>query len=329
LFAPYCCIESGDLEDGSSPATTSVNDVSLESFVGDFPVLDHVLLTRSDASHYHTFRSILAQFQSITNQAKQNKCVEVLKCLIATMPQYPPSMVQPFSEHLITMLDGKCPELLARIIMRNPSFVPGGIDRPTVTISLRIGEILSVRDPQMFDDRIVQFTAEMMMEQAERGKTILRAMVDRLFEEDRVTMSVYQLIFKLIPFIPDSILFVRCPESGLAISALAPWSLIKPQQFCGAVAFGLIRLYRFAYSAVQAFAKSQTLTNLVPWHRLSISGASAVDALVFAIWRSGLGVWQFKNARSDSKLAFGSIIASLLTCVEMPTVGNMVRCCRR
>jgi hypothetical protein len=105
--------------------------------------------------------------------------------------------------------------------------------------------------------------------------------------------------------------------------------LIKPLQFCGAVASGLIRLYRFAYSAVQTFAKSQAITNLVPWHRLSISGTSAVDALVFAIWRSPLGVWQLKNARADSKLAFGSIIASLLTCVELPTVGNMVRCCRR
>jgi hypothetical protein len=243
------------------------------------------------------------------------------------MPNYPPTFVQPFSETVVTFLDEKVPDLLSALIMRNPLLVPRTILRVTVKTSHLIGDILAIEDPVRFDSAIAQFTSSLSREGAVRSGAVIRRMIERLFAENRATRAVFGLVHKLFDLIPEQILFVKCPDSSIATSKVVPFSLIKLANFQGETAFAIIKLYRFSFSAVQAFVKAPNIGSVVPLHRLSISGLAADDALLFALQlnQKVLDVIAGRDVRTDARLAFGAILACLLTCTELPSLGAFVR----
>jgi hypothetical protein len=331
MFPPYYCIETLDetLDETPSPQPSSI-DVSLERFIPDFPILDQFVVTNSDSSHYRVLRSMIVKLHSLVNHAKFSKCLEATKLLISFMPTYPRTFVVPMSELYSAFLDDKAPDLFSVIIIRNPALIPPNPHRATVKLGHQLGEILSIQDAQQFDQSLLQFSKSLTPDSAGSGQILFRAFFEYLFTENRATKSTFAVLYRLFELIPEQIFSLKCPESGLALSKIIPYSLIKPIEFYSVQAFEIIKLYRFAFSIVQTFLKSPNLISIIPLHRLTVSGLSAIDSLLFAFHRTPrlLETLSNRELRKETRLAFGSVLASLLTCVELPSLGIFVRATR-
>lgn len=326
MFPEYYCIEANDFADVPK-ASLSSTEIDITKYVDDFPVLDRILFTRSPATHYHVVRSMIAKITEITNTEKLRCAIDVLRYLVATMPRYPDGMVRPLNDSAIHILSGKSPDLLPILVIRNPSF---GLksENELIKMSVVVGGAMNETQPDAFEVRIRRLSDELTNDKAKMSASVLKYLIETTITENRQSNAVYALIHKLLFAIPDELLYMKGINTRVVVKTVIPYSLSDASSFDKVSALKTLVLYRFAYDVVKGIIDQRSMASIIPFHRLSISGSAAVDALLFALWRFKKDIWPVmfsKSTSSDVKLAFGSVICCLLTCVELPSLKLFVK----
>lgn len=325
LFAPYRLLLKSDFAKYSKDSSSSLTGTDLSQHVQNYPIIEHYLLIPSPMSHYQVLRKLV--FDLLNIKSHQDQCVQVLNDFVKDMPKYPPEIIHPFSMQVINKLKTIAPKVFLTINLINPDLVPKGCDdEPKDEIYTSIRAILNEHDQKEIDNRILKINRILSHEKVLANESLIGKMFEKLIQNNNCSQIVLSLLYNLIPIIPNTLLFMQIPETQTEdLILLIPLSLISPLEI-NITILSNIQLLKFSFLVVQRMQEKMNTESVIPLHRLTLSGSSAIESVIFTLRKFPKTITLFrKKAEFEAKVAFGAVLNCLLTCVEIPELKYFVK----
>lgn len=324
MFPPYRFLEKSDFaayyKDSSSSKGTD-----LSQYVQGYPIIEHYLLIPSPMSHYQVLRKLI--FDLLYVKYHQESCILALNDFVKDMPKYPDEIVHPFSLSVINKLKKIAPKVFLVINLINPQLIPSDFieDQVDDTYNL-IRTVLKEHDQDRIDKLIEQINATLTPEKITSNENLLAKMFEQLILNNNCSHTVLLLLNSLLPVIPSSLIFLKIPDIQTEnLILLIPLSLISPSEITIAI-LSNVQLIKFSYLVIENMQAKLTTESVIPLHRLTLSGSSAIEAVIFSLRRLPKTISIFrKKAQFDAKVAFGAVLTCILTCVEIPELKYFVQ----
>ena len=323
LFSPYSYISDSDIN-FVSPDTSDGTPKSFDinKYIKKYPILREFQLFNNNFSNQKVLNYFLYKYY----HEDIKDVYDILIYIIDNMPAENDE-IRTFDKTYLNNFEND--PLLIKIMLKYPKLFEKGT--PQVSKLCKIVKVLDDKNIKEIEKLFNNGFYELI-----DNKNICECLKDKLVElfqyfDDNGELFSSKWLQKFF-----SMLLFKIPETMFSLNlnneydAKEDYYLLSfPDEIKNKDFVGSIKYYKFSYYLIKSLANNIdeiTVKSLVPLHRLTLSKQIGIDALLYGLNQHPEFVKSIIDKAKDYKvrLFFASIIATLMTCVEIPFLKTFI-----
>jgi len=302
----------------------------LETYINTFPHLVEFICFPNPRNHYESLRIFIAKFVSSVKKGAGNvldensvSILNTIEVFLSNSPIYDDSYCQTLRIDVIEMLLKHRPSIVFSIHLKNPHLLPSVyLENSFYRMFRFVCEFSAISDDSILNERIRSLINGLDTQYF----SFAAASIPYVFSSSLMNkntphlLSFVQKLMSLKCYEP--LMLHNYSKTSIPILEILPYSLrCEGSVLSNNMVIALLRVLSLGFQLVRGFLLEPSQQKILMISQFIMSGDSCIDAMIIALTHFSSSLWSvLSSIGNDLSKIFGSIIASLLSCHEFPSL---------